>query len=82
MAMQFRSTKIRSSKNSQILKADEISFDPAAREEYLTGFHKRKQARLKYAQELSKRKEKEERQRERRQVRLYHTCRPTRLLSV
>ncbi|KAF2265676.1 hypothetical protein CC78DRAFT_418802, partial [Lojkania enalia] len=47
----------------------EIKFDVAAREEYLTGFHKRKQARIKHAQEEAARKEKEERQRLRREMR-------------
>ncbi|KAF2740429.1 terpenoid cyclases/Protein prenyltransferase [Polyplosphaeria fusca] len=47
----------------------EITFDPAAREEYLTGFHKRKQARIKHAQEESARKEKEEKLRLRRDLR-------------
>jgi ribosomal RNA-processing protein 17 len=46
----------------------EITFDVAAREEYLTGFHKRKQARIKHAQEESARKEKEEKLRMRREV--------------
>jgi hypothetical protein len=30
---------------------EKIEFDPSAREEYLTGFHKRKVARQKFAQE-------------------------------
>jgi ribosomal RNA-processing protein 17 len=46
----------------------EITFDFAAREEYLTGFHKRKQARIKHAQEEAAKKEKEERLRMRREV--------------
>lgn len=48
----------------------EILFDPAAREDYLTGFHKRKLARVKAAQEIAKRKEREERLRERKAVSL------------
>ncbi|KAF2474768.1 terpenoid cyclases/Protein prenyltransferase [Lindgomyces ingoldianus] len=47
----------------------EILFDPAAREEYLTGFHKRKLARAKHAQEEAAKKEKEERLRLRRELR-------------
>ncbi|KAF2657291.1 hypothetical protein K491DRAFT_756891 [Lophiostoma macrostomum CBS 122681] len=47
----------------------EISFDPAAREEYLTGFHKRKQARIKHAQEQAAKMEREERLRLRAQLR-------------
>jgi ribosomal RNA-processing protein 17 len=48
----------------------EITFDFAAREEYLTGFHKRKQARIKHAQEEAVKKEHEEKLRSRREVRL------------
>lgn len=46
----------------------EITFDFSAREEYLTGFHKRKQARIKHAQEQAAKQEKEERLRLRKQV--------------
>ena len=45
-----------------------ITFDPAAREEYLTGFHKRKLARIKHAQEENAKREKEEKLRFRREV--------------
>ena len=41
-------------------QVDEIPFDPAARNEYLTGFHKRKQARKENARETAIKKEKEE----------------------
>lgn len=47
---------------------ENISFDPAAREEYLTGFHKRRQARIKHAQEENAKREKEEKTRLRREV--------------
>ncbi|KAL1591591.1 hypothetical protein SLS60_011841 [Paraconiothyrium brasiliense] len=47
----------------------EISFDPAAREEYLTGFHKRKLARQKLAEEENARKERAERLRFRAEIR-------------
>ena len=47
---------------------EEISFDDAAREDYLTGFHKRKQARIKAAQGAAAKREKEERLEGRRQV--------------
>lgn len=47
---------------------EQIAFDPTAREEYLTGFHKRKLARIKHAQEEAAKKEKEERLRFRREV--------------
>jgi len=47
----------------------EITFDFAAREEYLTGFHKRKQLRIQHAQDLAAKKEKDERDRQRRELR-------------
>ncbi len=47
---------------------DEITFDPAARQEYLTGFHKRKVQRIENAKDQAAKREKEERVRERRQV--------------
>lgn len=50
---------------------EKIDFDPAAREEYLTGFHKRKLARRKHAEDEAAKKEKEEKLRFRREVRLY-----------
>jgi ribosomal RNA-processing protein 17 len=56
-------TKSLKRKRSQ--PTEEVTFDFSAREEYLTGFHKRKQARIKHAQELAARKAKEERDRER-----------------
>ncbi|KAF1357991.1 hypothetical protein EJ07DRAFT_125438 [Lizonia empirigonia] len=48
---------------------DKIEFDPAAREEYLTGFHKRKVARRKHAEEENAKKDKEEKLRFRRELR-------------
>lgn len=47
---------------------EEINFDNDARHEYLTGFHKRKQQRIKRAQEESQKREKEERRELRKQV--------------
>lgn len=47
---------------------EQLTFDPTARNDYLTGFHKRKQARIKHAREAAAKKEREERVRERRQV--------------
>ena len=38
---------------------EEITFDFSAREDYLTGFHKRKLQRIKHAQEEAAKKEKE-----------------------
>jgi hypothetical protein len=58
------------SKKRKTSATEEVTFDPAAREEYLTGFHKRKQARIKYAQEQAAKKEREERILERKKVRL------------
>lgn len=48
---------------------EEINFDFSAREDYLTGFHKRKLQRVKMAQEEAAKKEREERIRMRKQVR-------------
>jgi hypothetical protein len=47
---------------------EEITFDKDARAEYLTGFHKRKQARIKHAQEVAQQKAREERIEMRKQV--------------
>lgn len=51
-----------------VVAPEKIEFDPSAREEYLTGFHKRKVARQKFAQEEIAKKEKEEKLRFRREV--------------
>ncbi|KAK4039812.1 nucleolar protein 12-domain-containing protein [Parachaetomium inaequale] len=48
---------------------EEITFDKDARSEYLTGFHKRKQARIKHAQEVAAEKAREERIEMRKQIR-------------
>ncbi|QDS72819.1 hypothetical protein FKW77_006760 [Venturia effusa] len=47
----------------------EILFDTAAREDYLTGFHKRKLQRIKQAQELAAQAAKEEKKLHRREIR-------------
>jgi ribosomal RNA-processing protein 17 len=39
------------------LATPEIVFDDSARADFLTGFHKRKQARIKHAQEVAAKKE-------------------------
>lgn len=49
-------------------RPEELTFDFAQRQEYLTGFHKRKQARIKHAQELAAKKEREEKIRDRKEV--------------
>ncbi|KAK3308566.1 nucleolar protein 12-domain-containing protein [Chaetomium strumarium] len=48
---------------------EEITFDKDARAEYLTGFHKRKQARIKHAQEIAERKARQDRIEMRKQIR-------------
>ncbi|KAG7289098.1 hypothetical protein NEMBOFW57_005461 [Staphylotrichum longicolle] len=48
---------------------EEITFDKDARTEYLTGFHKRKQARIKHAQEIAEQKAREEKIEMRKQIR-------------
>jgi len=49
-------------------KIEEISFDDSKREDYLTGFHKRKVQRIKRAQEENEKKLREERRQMRKQV--------------
>ncbi|KAK5173488.1 uncharacterized protein LTR77_002169 [Saxophila tyrrhenica] len=56
-------------KRRKTAKVESLTFDPAARQEYLTGFHKRKLQRKENARELAVKREKEERVRERRQLR-------------
>ncbi|KAG5929404.1 hypothetical protein E4U42_005976 [Claviceps africana] len=48
---------------------EEISFDDGAREEYLTGFHKRKLQRIKHAQEESAKRARAEKLESRKQIR-------------
>ncbi|THX40401.1 hypothetical protein D6D10_03533 [Aureobasidium pullulans] len=50
-------------------QVDELKFDPEARNEWLTGFRKRKQQRIKHAQEQSAKIEKEEKVRARKEMR-------------
>lgn len=50
-------------------RVDELTFDPTARQDYLTGFHKRKQARIQTAREAAIKRDKEEKVKERKQVR-------------
>jgi hypothetical protein len=67
---------------------EKIEFDFSAREEYLTGFHKRKVARIKHAQEENAKREKEEKLRFRREVRasppqtICTTCHPGTLYDL
>ena len=48
---------------------EEVKFDFDARQDYLSGFHKRKQARIKHAQDVAAKKEREEKIEERKQLR-------------
>ena len=51
---------------------EEITFDSSSRQEYLTGFHKRKLQRAKHAQEIAEKKARAEKIEERRKVRQFH----------
>lgn len=54
-------SKITSNKRRKTAAAiEEITFDTSAREDYLTGFHKRKLQRIKHAKEEALKKEREE----------------------
>ncbi|KAF2084241.1 hypothetical protein K490DRAFT_76026 [Saccharata proteae CBS 121410] len=48
---------------------EEVTFDDSARAEYLTGFHKRKQERIKHSQQLAAKREREERVAQRKEIR-------------
>lgn len=54
---------------------EEINFDTAARQEYLTGFHKRKLQRAKHAQEAAEKKARADRIVDRKKVRSDHWVR-------
>lgn len=49
-------------------QVEELNFDTSARQEYLTGFHKRKQARIQSAREAAIKRDKEEKVKERKLV--------------
>ena len=55
-------------RRTETVAVEEIKFDTAARQEYLTGFHKRKLQRTKHAQEAAEKKARLERIEERRKV--------------
>ena len=59
-------------RRTQPTSVDEITFDTAARQEYLTGFHKRKLQRSKHAQEVAEKKARTERIEQRRKVQAQH----------
>lgn len=50
-------------------QVEEISFDPEARQEYLSGFHKRKLQRAEHGREVAQKKAKEVAVQERKEVR-------------
>lgn len=47
---------------------EEINFDPDARQDYLSGFHKRKLQRAKHAQQVAEKKARQERIEQRRKA--------------
>lgn len=49
-------------------KVEEITFDSAARQEFLTGFHKRKLQRARHAQEIAEKKAQQMKREERKRV--------------
>jgi ribosomal RNA-processing protein 17 len=57
-------------KRRKTSKVEEVSFDAADREEFLTGFRKRKQQRIKHAQEIAIKRAKEEKRQDRKKVNL------------
>lgn len=62
----FGSTKAKGIRKQQ--PVEELKFDPDARQEYLTGFHKRKVQRIKHAQEQAAKLAKEEKLEHRKEV--------------
>lgn len=56
------------SKKRKLTKVEEVNFDPDARHEFLTGFRKRKQQRIKHAQEAAEKRAREERRQDRKRV--------------
>ena len=55
-------------KRKRVKQPEEVTFDFEARQEYLTGFHKRKLQRAKHAKEAAARKEREEKAKTRKLV--------------
>ncbi|KAE8361424.1 nucleolar protein 12-domain-containing protein [Aspergillus caelatus] len=56
-------------KRRKTSKVEEITFDHSARHEFLTGFRKRKQQRIKHAQEVAEQKAREMKREERKRIR-------------
>lgn len=59
-----------SKKRKTTSAVEEINFDDDARQEYLTGFHKRKQQRIKHAQEEAVKRARQDKLETRKQVRV------------
>lgn len=57
-------------KRRKLSQPEEISFDPAAREDYLKGFRRRKQQRIKQAKDVAAKKEREAKIEDRKHVRM------------
>lgn len=57
------------SKKRKLTKVEEVNFDADARHEFLTGFRKRKQQRIKHAQEAAEKRAREEKRQDRKMVR-------------
>jgi hypothetical protein len=57
-----------SKKRKLNVQVEEITFDPDARQQFLTGFRKRKQQRIKHAQEVAVQKAREAKREDRRKV--------------
>lgn len=55
-------------------KVEEVNFDSESRQEWLTGFHKRKVQRAKHAQENAAKRYKEEKREARKKVRQASIC--------
>lgn len=49
-------------------KVEEVNFDDTARQDFLTGFRKRKQQRIKHAQGVAEKRAREERVQDRKKV--------------
>lgn len=58
-------------KRKNTSEVEEVNFDNDARQEYLTGFHKRKQQRIKNAQETAAKRARQEKLDTRKQVRIF-----------
>ncbi|TKX25237.1 hypothetical protein C1H76_2470 [Elsinoe australis] len=56
-------------KRRKVEPVEQVTFDPDARQEYLTGFHKRKLERAKHGRELAQKKEREDRIKARAEIR-------------